>query len=54
VRDTGGRPDRSEIVRRDDEQVLQLQHRLVRGAAAQVHGHLFDADAAASVRRARL
>jgi predicted signal transduction protein with EAL and GGDEF domain len=38
-----------DVVRRDDEHVLQLQHRLVRGAAAQLHRRAFDAEAAATV-----
>jgi hypothetical protein len=39
----------SDVVRRDDEHVLQLQHRLVRGAAAPLHRRALDAEAAAAV-----
>jgi len=38
-----------EVVRRDDEHVLQLQHRLVREGAAHLNRRVFDADAAAAV-----
>ncbi len=38
-----------EVVRRDDAQVLQLQHRQVQSAAAQLGRHALDSDAAATI-----
>jgi predicted signal transduction protein with EAL and GGDEF domain len=38
-----------EVARRDDEQVLQLQHRLLHVAAAQLNKHAIDHDAPAAV-----
>jgi predicted signal transduction protein with EAL and GGDEF domain len=38
-----------DVVRRDDDQVLQLQHRLVRGAAAQLNKRTVDAEAIAGL-----